>query len=105
MDIIEWAKRVEQLGAGEILLTSKDTDGTKKGYDLEMTKPVVEAVNILVTASRVAGKLEHLYEAITIGKAAAVLAQSIFHFGFYFGEMSISEAKQYLKEKGIPVRI
>jgi cyclase len=101
LDIVEWAKRVEKLGAGEILLTSKDADGTKAGYDLEMTKAVAEAVKIPVTASGGAGKLEHLYEAVTIGKASAVLAASIFHFG----EISISEAKRYLKEKGIPVKI
>ncbi len=101
MELAQWAKRVEELGAGEILLTSKDADGTKEGYDLEMTRAVAEAVNIPVTASGGAGKLEHLYEAITIGKAAAVLAASIFHFG----EISIPEAKRYLKEKGIAVRI
>jgi cyclase len=101
LDIVEWARRVEKLGAGEILLTSKDADGTKEGYDLAMTRAVAEAVSIPVTASGGAGKLEHLYEAVTIGKAAAVLAASIFHFG----EISISEAKRYLKEKGIPVRI
>jgi len=101
LDIVEWAKGVEKLGAGEILLTSKDADGTKAGYDLEMTKAVAEAVKIPVTASGGAGKLEHLYEAVTIGKASAVLAASIFHFG----EISISEAKRYLKEKGIPVKI
>ncbi len=101
LDIVEWAKRVEELGAGEILLTSKDADGTKEGYDLEMTKAVAEAVNIPVTASGGAGTLEHLYEAVTIGKAAAVLAASVFHFG----ELSIPQAKQYLKEKGIPVEI
>jgi cyclase len=100
LDIVEWAKKVEKLGAGEILLTSKDADGTKAGYDLEMTKAVAEAVKIPVTASGGAGKLEHLYEAVTIGKAAAVLAASIFHFG----EISIPEAKRYLKEKGIPVK-
>jgi cyclase len=101
LDIVEWAKRVEKLGAGEILLTSKDADGTKAGYDLEMTKAVAEAVKIPVTASGGAGKLEHLYEAIAIGKASAVLAASIFHFG----EISIPEAKRYLKEKGITVEI
>jgi len=102
LEIVDWAKRVEALGAGEILLTSKDADGTKEGYDLEMTRAVAEAVvTIPVTASGGAGKLEHLYQAVTVGKAAAVLAASIFHFG----EISISEAKQYLKEKGIPVRI
>jgi len=99
--IVEWAKKVEKMGAGEVLLTSKDADGTKEGYDLEMTRAVAEAVSIPVTASGGAGKLEHLYEAITIGKASAVLAASIFHFG----EISIPEAKRYLKEKGIPVKI
>jgi len=101
MEIVEWAKRVEALGAGEILLTSKDADGTKEGYDLEMTKAVAEAVNIPVTASGGAGKLEHLYQAVTIGKAAAVLAASIFHFK----EISIPETKRYLKKRGISVRI
>jgi cyclase len=101
LEIVDWAKRVEELGAGEILLTSKDADGTKEGYDLEMTRAVAEAVSIPVTASGGAGKLEHLYEAVTVGKASAVLAASIFHFG----EISIPEAKKYLKEKGIPVRI
>jgi len=100
IDIVGWAKRVEKLGAGEILLTSKDADGTKEGYDLEMTKAVAEAVNIPVTASGGAGKLEHLYEAVTIGKASAVLAASIFHLG----EISISEAKMYLKGKGMTIR-
>jgi cyclase len=101
MDIINWAKRVEALGGGEILLTSKDADGTKEGYDLEMTRAVAEAVAIPVTASGGAGKLEHLYQAVTEAKAAAVLAASIFHFG----EISIPEAKRYLQEKGVPVRI
>ena len=101
IEIVDWAKRVEELGAGEILLTSKDADGTKEGYDLEMTKAVAEAVPIPVTASGGAGKLEHLYEAVVIGKASAVLAASIFHFG----EISISQAKKYLKERGISVRI
>jgi cyclase len=101
LDIVDWAKRVEGLGAGEILLTSKDADGTKEGYDLEMTRAVAEAVAIPVTASGGAGKLEHLYEAVALGKAAAVLAASVFHFG----EISIPQAKKYLMEKGIPVRI
>jgi cyclase len=100
IDVVDWAKRVEKLGAGEILLTSKDVDGTKEGFDLEMTRAVAEAVSIPVIASGGAGKLKHLYEAVTIGKAAAVLAASIFHFG----EISISEAKRYLKEKGITIR-
>jgi cyclase len=99
MDIVVWAKMVEKLGAGEILLTSKDADGTKDGYDIEMTRAVAEAVKIPVTASGGAGKLEHLYEAVVLGKASAVLAASIFHFG----EISIPQAKKYLKEKGIAV--
>ena len=101
MDIVEWAKRVEKLGAGEILLTSKDADGTKEGYDLEMTKAVAEAVRIPVIASGGAGILQHLYEAVVLGKASAVLAASIFHFR----EISISQAKRYLQDKGISVRV
>ncbi|MFC2072662.1 imidazole glycerol phosphate synthase subunit HisF [Chloroflexota bacterium] len=101
IEIVDWAKRVEELGAGEILLTSKDADGTKDGYDLEMTKAVAEAISIPVTASGGAGTLEHLYDAVVTGKASAVLAASIFHFG----EISIPEAKQYLKDKGITVKI
>jgi cyclase len=101
MDIVEWARTAEKLGAGEILLTSKDRDGTRDGYDLEMTRVVAEAVKIPVIASGGAGKLEHFYEAITIGKASAVLAASIFHFG----EISISQAKNYLAGKGMPVRV
>ena len=101
MDIVEWAKKVEDLGAGEILLTSKDADGTKAGYDLEMTAAVAEAVGIPVTASGGAGTLEHLYEAVAKGKASAVLCASVFHFG----EISIPEAKRYLKAKGIAVRL
>jgi cyclase len=100
IEIVDWARRVEQLGAGEILLTSKDADGTKEGYDLEMTRAVAEAVKIPVTASGGAGKLEHLYDAVVTGKASAVLAASIFHFG----EISIPEAKRYLREKGIEVK-
>jgi cyclase len=98
--IVGWAKKVEKLGAGEILLTSKDADGTKAGYDLEMTRATAEAVSIPVIASGGAGKLEHLYEAVTVGKAAAVLAASIFHFG----EISVSEAKMYLKGKGLKIK-
>ncbi len=96
-----WAKRAEALGAGEILLTSMDKDGTKDGYDLELTRAISEAVNIPVIASGGAGNLEHLYEALTEGKADAVLAASIFHYG----EFSIKEAKEYLKSRGITVRI
>jgi cyclase len=101
LDIVKWAKKVEKLGAGEILLTSKDADGTKQGYDLEMTAAVAEAVSIPVTASGGAGKLEHLYEAVVVGKASAVLCASVFHFG----EITIPQAKQYLREKGISVKI
>jgi cyclase len=100
LDIVDWARKVEKLGAGEILLTSKDADGTKEGYDLEMTKAVAEAVGIPVTASGGAGKLEHLYDAVAVAKASAVLAASIFHLG----EISIPEAKKYLRERGIPVK-
>ena len=101
MDLVDWAKKVEELGAGEILLTSKDADGTKEGYDLEMTRAVAEAVCIPVIASGGAGKLEHFYEAVVAGKASALLAASIFHFG----EISISQVKEYLAEKGIPVKM
>ena len=99
MDIVDWAKKVEDLGAGEILLTSKDADGTKDGYDLEMTRAVAEVVAIPVTASGGAGKLEHFYQAITEAKASAVLAASVFHFG----EITIPQVKKYLKEREIPV--
>ncbi len=100
-DAIEWAKKAESLGAGEILLTSMDRDGTKKGYDLELTRKVSEAVRVPVIASGGAGTLDHLYEAFTQGKADAVLAASIFHFG----EFSLSQAKTHLRQKGIPVRL
>ena len=101
LDIVEWARQVERLGAGEILLTSKDADGTKDGYDIEMTRAVAEAVSIPVTASGGAGTLEHLYRAVAEGKAAAVLAASVFHFG----EISVREAKEYLKSRGIAVSL
>lgn len=101
LDIVEWAKRVEQLGAGEILLTSKDADGTKDGYDIEMTKAVAEAVSIPVTASGGAGTLEHLYQAVKEAGVANVLCASVFHFG----EITIPQAKKYLKDRGISVRI
>ena len=100
-DVVEWARQVEQLGAGEILLTSKDADGTKDGYDVEMTKAVAEAVSIPVTASGGAGTLEHLYQAVAEAKAANVLCASVFHFG----EISIPEAKKYLQERGITVNL
>ena len=98
---IDWACRAEKLGAGEILLTSMDRDGTKNGYDLELTRRVSEAVRVPIIASGGAGKLEHLYEAFSSGKADAVLAASIFHFGEY----SIKQAKTFLRGKGIPVRL
>jgi imidazole glycerol-phosphate synthase subunit HisF len=100
LEIVDWARKVERLGAGEILLTSKDADGTKDGYDIEMTRAVAGAVAIPVIASGGAGTLEHLYEAVTKGEASAVLAASIFHFG----EITIPEAKAYLKSRGIPVK-
>ncbi|BAF60713.1 MAG: imidazole glycerol phosphate synthase subunit HisF [Pelotomaculum sp.] len=101
IDAVEWAKKAEFLGAGEILLTSMDRDGTKDGYDLALTRAVARAVNIPVIASGGAGSLEHLYEGLTEGEADAVLAASIFHFGEY----SIREAKEYLRSRGVPVRI
>ncbi len=101
IDAIEWAKKVEALGAGEILLTSMDGDGTKAGYDLELTRAISEAVSIPVIASGGAGTLEHFYEALTEGKADAALAASLFHFK----ELEIKEVKQYLKDKGVSVRL
>lgn len=101
IDVLEWAKEAEKLGAGEILLTSMNCDGTKDGYDLELTRTISEAVNIPLIASGGAGNLEHLYQALTEGAADAALAASIFHYGEY----SIKETKQYLKDRGIPVRI
>ncbi len=101
IDALEWAKKVEELGAGEILLTSMDCDGTKNGYDIELTRQISELVNIPVIASGGAGNLEHLYEAFHDGKADAVLAASIFHYREY----TVKEAKMYLIDKGIHVRI
>ena len=101
IDVLDYCKEVEELGAGEILLTSMDRDGTKKGYDLDLTKKVSSLVNIPVVASGGVGSLEHLHQGIKIGKANAVLAASIFHFG----EFSIQDAKKYLDSNGIPVRI
>lgn len=101
IDAIEWAERMENCGAGEILLTSMDRDGTKSGYDIELTKRVAEAVSIPVIASGGVGTLEHLFEGLTAGKADAVLAASIFHFREY----SIKQAKEYLSEKGVIIRI
>ncbi len=101
LDAIAWAKEVEKLGAGEILVTSKDKDGTKDGYDIELTAAISEAVGIPVIASGGAGKLEHLYDAVKDGKADAVLCASIFHFCEY----TIKQAKQYLADKGVTVRL
>jgi len=101
LDVIQWAKEVRALGAGEILLTSMDSDGTKDGYDIELTRAVSEAVNIPVIASGGAGTPQHLCQALTEGKADAVLAASIFHYGEY----SIKETKKYLKKRGIAVRM
>ncbi len=100
IDAVKWAKLMEKFGAGEILLTSMDRDGTKQGYDLPLNRTVSEAVTIPVIASGGAGTLEHLYEGIVEGKADAVLAASIFHFK----EFTIHETKEYLKSKGIPIR-
>ena len=100
-DALTYAKEVEDLGAGEILLTSMDRDGTKKGYDLELTELISSSVNIPVIASGGVGNLEHLCDGLKKGKADAALAASIFHFG----EFSIQDAKKYLVSKGIPVRI
>jgi len=100
LDAIEWARRAESLGAGEILLTSMDADGTRDGYDIWLTRAVAEAVSIPVIASGGAGNLEHLNEALNQGKASAVLAASIFHFG----EFTIGQAKQYLRARGLPMR-
>lgn len=101
IDAVEWAKKVESLGAGEILLTSMDGDGTKAGYDIELTRAVAEAVSIPVIASGGAGSLEHFYEALTDGKADAALAASLFHFK----ELEIKQVKEYLKDKEVPVRL
>jgi len=100
-DALEWAQKVQALGAGEILLTSMDCDGTKKGYDIELTRTISQALSIPVIASGGAGNLEHLYEVLDEGKADAVLAASIFHFR----EHTIRETKEYLQSRGIPVRL
>jgi cyclase len=101
IDAVEWAKKMEELGAGEILLTSMDRDGTKDGYDIELTRTIAEAVSIPVIASGGVGTLEHLYEGLVYGRADAVLAASIFHYREY----TIREAKEYLKSKGVAVRL
>lgn len=101
IDVVEWAKKVEKLGAGEILLTSMDCDGTKNGYDIKLTKAVSESVSIPVIASGGAGTMAHFKEALVEGKADAVLAASLFHFK----ELEINDLKKYLKEQGVSVRI
>jgi cyclase len=101
LDAVEWAQTVERLGAGEILLTSMDADGTKFGYDVELTRAVSEAVHVPVIASGGAGRLEHMAEVLTAGKADAVLAASIFHFGEY----TVADAKRFLRDEGICVRL
>ena len=101
LDVVEWAVEAEKRGAGEILLTSMDTDGTKDGYDIALTRAVSRAVNIPVIASGGAGNLEHLYEGLVDGEASAVLAASIFHYGEY----TIREAKEFLHDKGVHVRL
>ncbi|MBS7302765.1 MAG: imidazole glycerol phosphate synthase subunit HisF [Lachnospiraceae bacterium] len=101
IDAVEWAKRAESLGAGEILLTSMDCDGTKSGYDIELTRQISEAVSIPVIASGGAGSLEHFKDAVTEGKADAVLAASLFHFK----ELEIKQVKEYLQKEGISVRL
>lgn len=101
IDVIEWVTRAEKLGAGEILLTSMDCDGTKAGYDIELTRQVAEAVSIPVIASGGAGTLEHFYEALTEGKAEAALAASLFHYK----ELEIRQVKEYLGAKGVAVRL
>ncbi len=100
IDAVKWAKKVEALGAGEILLTSMDCDGTKAGYDISLTRTIADAVSIPVIASGGAGTLEHFYEGLTSGGADAVLAASLFHYK----ELEISQVKEYLAAKGVPVR-
>ena len=101
IDAVEWAQRAEAYGAGEILLTSMDGDGTKDGYDLELTRTISRAVTIPVIASGGAGTFEHFYEAFAQGEADAALAASVFHYK----EFTIRETKEYLKKKGIEVRL
>ena len=101
IDAVEWAKKVCRMGAGEILLTSMDCDGTKAGYDIELTRAIAEAVSVPVIASGGAGTMEHFYEALTDGKADAALAASLFHYK----ELEIREVKKYLREKGLSVRL
>lgn len=101
LDVVEWIKKGVSLGAGEILLTSMDADGTNAGYDLALTRAVSEAVNVPVIASGGAGTLEHFYEVLTLGKADAVLAASVFHYG----KFTIRQVKEYLRQRGVEVRL
>lgn len=101
IDAVAWAKKVEELGAGEILLTSMDCDGTRAGYDIELTRAIAESVSIPVIASGGAGRLEHFYDALTRGKADAALAASLFHFK----ELEIRQVKEYLRSRQVPVRL
>ena len=101
MDAAEWAMKAEKMGAGEILLTSMDGDGTKAGYDIELTRAIAESVKIPVIASGGAGTLEHFHEALTVGKAEAALAASLFHYK----ELEIKQVKEYLRKKGVSVRL
>jgi len=101
IDAVQWAKKAESLGAGEILLTSMDSDGTKDGYDLDLTRKISESVNIPIIASGGCGTLNHFAEALTLGKADAALAASVFHFK----EFTVGEVKKYLKGKGIEIRL
>jgi cyclase len=101
LDAVAWARRVVELGAGEILLTSMDRDGTRAGFDLELTRAVADAVSVPVIASGGVGTLQHLADGVTVGGADAVLAASIFHFG----EFTVRQAKEYLAERGIPMRL
>ncbi|MFQ5813759.1 MAG: imidazole glycerol phosphate synthase subunit HisF [Anaerolineae bacterium] len=101
LDAVEWAREVDERGAGEIMLTSMDCDGTQEGYDVELTRAIAEAVSIPVIASGGAGTLEHFYQALTVGKADAALAASLFHYK----QLTIAQVKEYLAARGVPVRL
>jgi cyclase len=101
LDVLEWVKKAVDLGAGEILLTSMDKDGTKDGYDIPLTRAVAESVSVPVIASGGAGELEHFYDVLTLGKADAVLAASVFHYG----QFSVEQVKSYLKSRKVEVRL
>jgi cyclase len=100
LEVVAWAREVERLGAGEILLTSMDTDGTRRGYDLRMLRAVADAVTVPVIASGGAGELSHFYDALTAGRADAALAASLFHYR----ELTVGQVKSFLAERGVPVR-